>query len=230
MSKVGQRIYTKIQRPPKELIEGFRGIPASNVSDCMGRLFCLHSGIAPIGKGRQLLGSALTVKCAIADNLLFNKAIALAQPGDVIVVDACGDLNHSVCGDLMYQYAVSKGVAGFVVDGCVRDISYLQENDFPVYARGATPRGPYKNGFGEINVDIACGNQVVHPGDILIGDEDGIVVVRPDDAPELLEEARTVVVREASFDEAIRAGKWEEGPGYQMIEKTLEQRGFAYYR
>jgi len=226
MSKVGLRIYTTFVRPDKELIEGFRGIPASNISDCMGRLFCLHSAIKPMGKARQILGTALTVKGALADNLLFNKAISLAQPGDVIVVNDCGNLNHSVCGDLMYQYAITKGVAGFVVDGCVRDTAFLANSEFPVYARGATPRGPYKNGFGEINVDIACGDQVVHPGDIIVGDEDGIVVIRPDDAAYLITEAKKVVEMELGFDQAIQDGKWEESPGFQMINKLVEQKGF----
>lgn len=228
MSDVGLRIYKTVNRPPRELVEGFRGIPVSNISDCMGRLFCLHSGIKPMGKCKSFAGTAFTVKAPIADNLLFNKAIAMAQSGDVIVVNACGDMNHSVCGDLMYQYAVSRGIAGFVVDGCVRDVAYLGETDFPVYARGVTPRGPYKNGFGEINADIACGDQVVHPGDILVGDEDGVVVVRPDDAAELLNEARGVVEREAGFDTAIRAGKWEESSAFLGLAKIIEQRGFVY--
>lgn len=226
MSTPGLRIYKDFERPDRELVEAFRDIPVTNISDCMGRLFCMHSSIKPAGKCKKILGTALTVKGAIADNLLFNYAISLAQPGDVIVVNACGDLNHSVCGDLMYQFAVSRKVAGFVVDGCCRDVDYLNTHDFPVYARGVTPRGPYKNGFGEINTYIACGDQVVRPGDIIIGDEDGVLVVRPEDAEELLKKAQGVVEREAKFDEIIHAGEWENSPGFEMIKKNIEKCGF----
>lgn len=226
MSTPGLRIYSDFPRPDPALVEGFRGIPVANISDCMGRLFVMSSKIQAMGKAQTLLGTAFTVKAAIGDNLLFNKAIAMAKPGDVIVVDALGDENQSVCGDLMYQYAMSRGIAGFVVDGVVRDIKFLREHDFPVYARGVTPRGPYKNGYGEINVDIACGNQVVHPGDIITADEDGVLVIRPADAAELLEKAKAVVAKEASFDQVIAEGRWEEGPGFKMIEDQINKCGF----
>ncbi|MBS6643116.1 MAG: RraA family protein [Clostridiaceae bacterium] len=229
MSTPGLRIYEDFKRPDPELVEAFRNIPVANISDCMGRLFCLHSSIKPQGKCRKICGPALTVKSAMADNLLFNKAIALAKPGDVIVVNDSGDLTHSVCGDIMYQFAEYKKIGGFIVDGCVRDIQYLEEHDFPVYSRGVTPRGPYKNGFGEINTDIACADQVIHPGDIIVGDEDGVVVIRPEDAKELLEKAKAVVEREAKFDELIREGEWESSPGFKMIDNNIEKCGFEVY-
>lgn len=229
MSTPGLRIYREFERPDEELIDGFRGIPVANISDCMGRLFCMHSSIKPRGKAQQLIGPALTVKGAIADNLLFNYAISLARPGDVIVVNACGDLNHSVCGDLMYQYAMAKGVAGFVVDGCVRDVDFLLTHEFAVYSRGVTPRGPYKNGYGEINTPIACGDQVVCPGDIITADLDGVLVIRKEDALELLTKARAVVEREAAFDKIIADGEWENSKGFAMIQNNVEKCGFEIY-
>lgn len=229
MSTPGLRIFKDFQRPDPELIQAFRDIPVANISDCMGRLFCLHSSIKPRGKCKKICGPALTVKADMADNLLFNKAIALAQPGDVIVVNDSGDLTHSVCGDIMYQFAHYKKLGGFVVDGCVRDTQYLEEEDFPVYSRGVTPRGPYKNGYGEINTDIACAAQVVHPGDIIVGDEDGVVVIRPQDARELLKKVKGVIKREAEFDVLIREGKWEASPGFTMIDNNIAKCGFEIY-
>lgn len=229
MSSVGLRIFSDFKRPDPELVDSFRGIPVANISDCMGRLFAMTSQIQAMGRKQTMLGTALTVKAAIGDNLLFNKAIALAKPGDVIVVDSLGDMNQSVCGDLMYQFAMKKGIAGFVVDGVVRDVKFLREHDFPVYARGVTPRGPYKNGFGEINTDIACGNQVVHPGDIITADEDGVLVIRPADALVLLEKAKAVVEREAGFDKIIAEGKWEQSEGFKMIENQVVKCGFEIY-
>lgn len=229
MSTAGLRIFTDFERPDKELIEAFRGIPVANISDCMGRLFVMASQIKPMGEKQTLLGPAFTVKAAIGDNLLFNKAIALAKPGDVIVVDAIGDMNQSVCGDLMYQFAMKKGIAGFVVDGVVRDVAFLRDHDFAVYARGVTPRGPYKNGYGEINTDISCGNQVVHPGDIITADEDGVLVIRPADAPELLKKALAVVEREKEFDKIIADGMWEQSKGFEMIENQVAKCGFEIY-
>lgn len=146
-------------------MEKFRNIPAANIGDAASRLFGMDASISPMGIGKKILGPALTVESSMADNFIFHKALSMAQPGDVIVVNACGDRNHSVCVDVMFRYAQKKGVVGFVVDGCIRDTDYLMKHDFPVYALGSTPRGPYKNPVGEINTDIACGGQVIHPGD-----------------------------------------------------------------
>ena len=229
MSDVGKRICTNIQRPNISIVEKFRGIPVANISDSMNRLFCMHSGIKPMGQGKRLLGTAFTVKAPQGDNLLFNKALSLALPGDVIVVDACGDLNQSVCGDIMFQYAEKKGIAGFIIDGCIRDVDYLQNRDFPVYARGVTPRGPYKIGVGEINSDISCGNQVVHPGDILVGDSDGVVVIRPADAEKIYQDVLAVIEREATCDRIIAEGQWEESPAFQVFENLLKNSGYNIF-
>ncbi|MDF2875050.1 MAG: Dimethylmenaquinone methyltransferase [Sporomusa sp.] len=183
---IGFRICNNIQRPPQELIEKFRGLPSSNIADNMGRLYCIGRQIKPLNKV-PLLGVAFTVKAPQGDNLMFHRALELAQPGDIIVVDGEGDLEHSLAGEMMIRTAMKRGLGGFVVDGCMRDYDAISALEFPIYARGITPQGPYKNGPGEINVPICCGGQVVMPGDILVGDMDGVVVIRPEDAPELAE-------------------------------------------
>ncbi len=227
MKNPGMRIDRIIQRPEKEIIKQFEGVPTANISDCMGRLFAMNSCISPMGKAKSICGPALTVKAAIADNGMFHKAMSMANPGDVIVVNACGDVNHSVCGDVMYRYARSKQIAGFVVDGCVRDVDYLKENDFPVYAIGVTPRGPYKHPLGEINTDIACGGQVVHPGDLIVGDEDGIVVVRREDCQAVLQKLQSQFAREELMTLLIENGTWDmKSPILQDLNRKIEELGF----
>ena len=158
MSIVGNRIYTKVERPDAALIEQFRGLPSSNINDEMNRLYCMHDYIRLLnpGKAKQLLGSALTVKAPVGDNLFLHQALEMAQPGDVIVVDGGSGCNRSLAGEIMLRYAAEKGVAGIVVDGCLRDLEGIERLAMPVYAKGITPQGPYKNGPGEINVPIAC--------------------------------------------------------------------------
>jgi len=192
---VGSRIYTKIHRPEKALVEAFRGLAVATISDSMGKFYCVDAGIRSLGN-KPLLGTAITVRSQLADNLLFHKAIDMAQPGDIVVVDAGGCTHRGLCGDIMCTYAHSRGISGFVVDGGVRDIDTLDTLDFALFARGVNPRGPYKNGPGEINVPVCIGGQVVFPGDILVGDHDGIVVIRPNDAANVLEKTRQTIENE----------------------------------
>ena len=129
-------------------------------------------------------------KAPIGDNLFFHQALDMAQPGDIIVVDGASGCNRSLAGEIMLRFACMKGLAGVVVDGCLRDLDGIETLDMPVYAKGITPQGPWKFGPGEINVPVSCGGQVVFPGDILVGDKDGIVVIRPQDAIALAEVAQ----------------------------------------
>ncbi|MDD7200437.1 MAG: RraA family protein [Sphaerochaetaceae bacterium] len=187
---IGNRIYKTIHRPPRELVEKFRHLPSSNIGDMMNRLFNMQADIKPYTKDVSLLGTAFTVKAPEGDNLFFHMAICLAEPGDVLVVDAGGGMERSLCGEMMFNEAVGRGLAGIVVNGCIRDVDSLHTLHLPVYAKGVTPQGPWKNGPGEINTPVCCGGQVICPGDILVGDADGIVVVHPGDAAELAEAAR----------------------------------------
>ncbi len=185
----GCRIYTKINRPSKELVEQFRDLPVANIDDCMNRTAAMRHDIYPIGK-KSLLGTAFTVKVAEGDNLFFHKALNMAEPGDVFVIDAGGDPNRSIFGEIMVRYCAKRGFAGIVVDGSIRDSEGIAELGFPVYAKGVTPNGPYKNGPGEIGGVVTVGGIVVHPGDIVVGDADGVIVVRPDEAEELVAKVR----------------------------------------
>lgn len=202
MNNIGNRIFTNLDRPSPELIALFQGLPSSNINDEMNRLYCMHDYIRLLNpaKAHPLLGSAITVKVPLGDNLFFHQALDMAQPGDIIVVDGGSGCNRSLAGEIMLRFADRKGLAGVVADGCLRDLDGIEQLSMPVYAKGITPQGPWKNGPGEINVPIACGGQVVFPGDILVGDKDGIVVIRKQDAKVLAEAAQK---KKAGEDQAF---------------------------
>jgi len=188
MNDVGNRIYKKIDRPAPELLKQFEGIPSSNVGDMMGRLYCMREYMRQINREPlSMLGTAVTVKVPDGDNAFIHLALDLAQPGDILVIDGNGCTTRSLIGEVMFTYAKNVGIAGIVVDGAIRDHDSLAHLGLPVYAKAITPQGPYKNGPGEINVPVSCGGRVVFPGDILVGDPDGICVVRPEDAVKILD-------------------------------------------
>lgn len=220
MPVVGFRINTTIQRPSRDLIDGFAGLPVANIADTMNRMFCIDARIRPVN-GAPLLGPAFTVRARPGDNLLLHKAIDLAAPGDIVVVDGQGDLSNSLFGELMVRWSMRRGIGGFVIDGAIRDVAYLKTLRLPVYAAGAMPAGPYKDGPGEINVAVSCGGVTVHPGDILVGDEDGVVVISPSDAPDILQKARAKSQDEKKIIEEIDRGTWDR----TWVDKALAAKG-----
>src|SRR4051812_47202486 len=177
---VGFQILQRRRQVDARYVQAFAEIPVANVSDCMTRLTAGGPRLRPLHKGGRLGGPALTVKCRPGDNLMIHKALDLAQPGDVIVVDAGGDLTNSLFGELMLSYAVTRKIAGIVLNGAVRDIDVIAAGSFPLYAAGVTHRGPYKDGPGEINVPVAIDGMVIEPGDLILGDGDGILCVSYD--------------------------------------------------
>ena len=194
---LGCRIRRNFERPSKELVEAFRGIPVANIDDNCGKIAAVDSSIFPLNPKARLLGTAFTVNAPAGDNLLFHKALDMAQPGDVFVIDAFGCEERSILGELMVSYCKIRGASGIVVDGCIRDADAIRAMNFPIYARGVTPNGPYKNGPGEIGGAVVVGGQVIRPGDILAGDGDGIVVIRPEDAEEILEQVEKLMANES---------------------------------
>lgn len=199
---IGCRIVEDFERPAKEIVELFREFPVANIDDCMNRTAAIHQDIRPMNSAK-LLGPAFTVKVPEGDNLMFHKAMDMAKAGDVIVIDAGGMTSRAIFGELMLTYCKSRGIAGVIVDGSIRDKDTISKMDIPVYARGITPNGPYKNGPGEINTVISFGGQVVRPGDLIIGDEDGVIVVKPEEARELAEKVKAVSNKEMDIMDKI---------------------------
>jgi len=186
---IGFRVLNATRKVCAEWISRYREVPVANVSDSMNRMTAGGARLRPMHRGGVLAGAALTVKARPGDNLMLHYAIDIAQPGDVIVVDAGGDLSNALIGEMMVAYAVKRGVAGIVINGAIRDAGSIGAGDFPVFAAGISHRGPYKDGPGEINVPIAIDGMVIEPGDLVIGDEDGLLCVPYDHVAEVYERA-----------------------------------------
>ncbi|MBM6617880.1 RraA family protein [Bacillus suaedaesalsae] len=216
---LGFRILQRDRKASEELVSKFRDIPTTVISDCMNRMFSGGAHLRPFHNNGKLLGTALTVKTRPGDNLMVHKAIQLAEPGDVIVVDGGGEVTHAMIGEIMMRLAMKQGVNGFVINGAIRDSGVIAKESFPVYAKAVTHRGPYKDGPGEINVPISIAEMVIHPGDIVIGDEDGVVAVRPDHAEEIVKLAKERMLNEIEILASIDNGSYD-GSAVDVLLRT----------
>jgi regulator of RNase E activity RraA len=208
----GFRIRRNIDRPAKELIDKFRGFKTPLISDLTNRLFTMDSGLQNLSNNGQILGPACTVNVFPGDNLMVHKALDIAKPGDIIVVDAGAASINAIIGELVCHKAKHRGITAFVIDGLVRDVPGIKEVNYPVFARGVSPIGPSHRGPGEINYPISCGGIVVNPGDIICGDENGVTVVRKEIAEALLAKLikKEDSLREyvANVEKGIFSNKW----------------------
>ncbi len=174
---IGFRILPITGRVSPAIVEAFRALPVANVSDSMSRITAGGARLRPFYSGPTMSGPAFTVKTRPGDNLMVHKALDIALPGDIVVVDAGGDLTNAIIGELMQAHARTRKLGGIVINGAIRDVTALRASSFPVFAAGVTHRGPYKDGPGEIGVPIAIDGMVIAPGDLMLGDEDGILCV-----------------------------------------------------
>lgn len=194
------RIAPPWQRPAPDLVAAFAEESVANLGDATGRLNIVDAGITPLWPGARILGTALPVMTVAGDNLAVNEALDLIQPGDVIVVNAAGYSGRAIMGDNLAQRFDVFGATGAIIDGCARDADIIASLRFPVFSRGRTPAGPWKNGPGTIGEPIALGGVVVQPGDIVVGDADGIIVIPPARADEALRAVAEVRALEISKD------------------------------
>ncbi|OWT61960.1 RraA family protein [Candidimonas nitroreducens] len=232
MSEFGSRIYSKVHRPEKALVGQFRNLGVADISDCLNRMGCLDSSIRPLND-TSLLGTAVTVKLPAGNNLMFHVALSLAQEGDVIVVDGEGYTERGLSGQNMIEIARQKGVRGFVVDGAIRDSkAALGLADFAIYAKAINPNGAFKgNGPGEVNVPVSVGGVLVYPGDIIVGDEDGVVVVGPRYAAAVAQGAKELADKQAKNLELIKSGvsdrswvaKALDDAGYEVLDQAWDE-------
>ena len=218
---IGFRILERKKKVALDIAKEFLTLPVANVSDSMWRLTAGGSRLRPMHKSGQMAGPALTVKSRPGDNLMLHKAIDMAEPGDIIVCDAGGDLTNSLMGELMLAHAIKRGVGGFVLDGAVRDVEAFLGVNLPVFAAGVSHRGPYKDGPGEINVSVAIDGMVIEPGDLVIGDWDGVLSIPLDDVESILKKTNEKQAAEAVDMAKIEAGEWDRS----WVDKTLKDRG-----
>ncbi len=217
----GFRVLDGHVRSDRSLVEAFAQIPSAIISDNLNRMVAAGPSVRPMHKGGTLAGTALTVKTRPGDNLMIHKAADIAQPGDVIVVDAGGDLTNALIGELIISHARSRGVVGFVVNGAVRDMDVIAVDDYPVYGGGVSHRGPYKDGPGEVNVSISLDGMVIAPGDIVIGDLDGVVCIPREEAESVLAASRAQQEKEAGIQAAIAGAGWDRA----WVDEILKAKG-----
>ncbi|NMJ41528.1 RraA family protein [Roseomonas sp. JC162] len=217
----GFRILPRPRKVGPETVARFRDLPVANVSDVMSRMAAGGPRLRPMHAGGVLAGPAFTVKTRPGDNLMVHKALSLAQPGDVIVVDAGGDLTNAIIGELMLAQMIRRGLAGIVINGAIRDSAAIRAQGFPVFAAGITHRGPYKDGPGEINVAIAIDGMVIEPGDLILGDDDGLLCVPLAEAEAVYAAAAQKAAAEARQMANIEGGTHDAS----WVDATLRRLG-----
>jgi 4-hydroxy-4-methyl-2-oxoglutarate aldolase len=201
------RVFRNLRRPARELVEPFVNAPTGNVCDAMDRFGAMDYRIKPLDPASRMCGPALTVRTRPGDNLAVYQALEVAEPGDVLVIQTYEHTAGSVIGDLVVNIARRRGLAGIVTDGLVRDASGIRATGLPVFARGLSPSSPFKDGGAEIGGAVSCGGVAVRPGDVIVGDEDGVAVVPQDDLAAVAERLRGVFEKEAKMLAAIEAGQ-----------------------
>ena len=202
-------------------IDALRGVPSSVIGDVMGRLTGT-TALRPVHRSPlAVCGNAVTVRVRAGDNLLIHRALDMLQPGDVLLVDGEGDVSRALVGEIMMTSARVKGAVAFVMDGAVRDVDAFEEHRFPCWARGISLRGPYKDGPGSINQPVTVGGMLVHPGDVVVADTDGVIAVRPDEALAFAKLSHEKVAHERQTIADILAGKYSS----DWVKTTLAQKG-----
>ena len=218
----GFRVRTEFQRLDSDLMQRFSEFCSTDISDLLNRLYAVDPSIVCLtGSHHRLCGPACTVKVFPGDNLMVHKVLDVARPGDIVVVDAHGSSLNAVLGDLISTKAKHRGIAGFIVDGFVRDIPDILKLDFPVFARGATPIGPLHRGPGEINFPVCCGGVVVSPGDLVVADGAGIVVIPQEIACELLQRLQLQKASMAAYLAGVKRGQFSN----DWVDRLLQEAG-----
>ncbi|WP_337269900.1 RraA family protein [Oryzifoliimicrobium ureilyticus] len=218
---IGFRVCKRERKVEVKWVDAFRALPVANISDVMSRMTAAGPTLRPFYTGATMTGAAITVKARPGDNLMVHKALDIAEPGDVVVVDAGGDLTNAIIGELMVAHAAQRGLGGIVIFGAIRDSAELLSGAFPVFASGVTHRGPYKDGPGEVNVPISINGMVIHPGDLICGDADGVVCVPLNDTETVFAAATKKHQAETAQMANIKLGKNDRA----WVDATLTKLG-----
>ena len=218
----GFRVKAEFRRLDSHFMEQFAEFDTPDISDLLNRMYAMDPGIARLTSSHhRLYGPACTVKVFPGDNLMVHKSLDVAMPGDIIVIDAHGSSMNAVLGDLVSTKAKHRGIAGFIVDGFIRDLPNIMELDFPVFARGTTSIGPLHRGPGEINYPISCGGIVVNPGDVIVADGAGIVVIPQEIASDLLQRLREQKASMAAYLAGVKRGEFSN----DWVDRILMEAG-----
>jgi len=202
-------IRTDIERVDARIVAAARALPTATLHEAGGKIGALPSAIKPVAPGFRICGAAFTIHSPGGDNLWLHRALVLAQPGDVLVVYASGGYDYGYWGEIMTTAAKTRGLNGLVIDGCVRDADLLEQIGFPVFSRGLSIRGTGKDygAIGWLNAPVLMGNVMVAPGDLIVGDRDGVVAIPRERAAEVVEKATKREADEAAICKRIEAGE-----------------------
>ncbi|WP_326613491.1 RraA family protein [Streptomyces scopuliridis] len=221
---LGFQIFQRSRAVTEANAKRWLDLPVANVSDSMSRLSAAGANLTLMNTDltTKMSGAALTVRTRPGDNLMVHKAIMMLEPGDVLVIDAGGDLSNAIIGEIMVKAAVSRGLGGLVVHGAIRDAETLRTSSLPVFACGVTHRGPYKDGPGEINAPVNLGGMIVHPGDLVLGDADGVVAVPFDHLDAIYDAARRKLADETGRLRQVDTNERD----YSWIDRRLQAQGY----
>jgi 4-hydroxy-4-methyl-2-oxoglutarate aldolase len=199
-------VITNIKRPSPGIIKEYSNMASATIHEASGRKGYIDCAIKPIHAGGRICGPAFTVQCAPGDNCMLHKALERAQPGDILVVNVGGAYEYGYFGNLMATSAIARGLGGLCIDGCIRDSAEIIESGFSVFARGFAIRGTVKGTIGIINYPTVFGGQTIFPGDLIVGDDDGLVVVRLEECESVLEKTKARVAMETQKAVVLKSG------------------------
>jgi len=223
---MNNRVIRKISRAEAELIRALGGLGVATIHEAQGRTGLMKPYLRPIYTGARLAGSAVTVSCHPGDNLMIHAAIEVCEPGDVLVVATTSESTDGMFGELLATSCRAHAIAGLVIDAGVRDVTDITAMEFPVWAKAISAQGTVKASPGSVNVDIVCAGALVHAGDVIVGDQDGVVVVRRPDAAEAAQLSAVRVEKEKWSRERLRAG--ELGLDFYNLRARLKELGVEY--
>lgn len=220
-------VVQNIQRPDPKLIEEFKNYDVSTVYEAQGKQGLLGHQLKPVQEGKLICGPAVTAICYAGDNLMIHAAVEVCKPGDILVITTIGEGVHGMIGELIVRALMKRGVQGVVIDAGIRDVKQIRELGFPVWSKAVYSEGTTKTRGGWVNAPAVCAGTQVNPGDLIMADDDGIVVIRKEDVKSSLEAAKNRVEKEKGTKEKIENG--ELSVDFYNLRETLQKENVIYY-
>ena len=220
------QIIRNIKRAAAEVINTLGEQGVATIHEAQGRIGLLNPYMRPIYPSAKVAGSAVTVSCQPGDNLMIHAAVEVCQPGDVLVVVTTSESTDGMFGDLLATSCQAHGIRGLIIDAGVRDVTDLTTMNFPVWAKAISAQGTVKATPGSVNIDVVCAGAIIRPGDVVVGDIDGVVVVKREDAAEVAQLGQKRLEKEQKSREKLQAG--ELGVEFYALRAKLKELGVEY--